>query len=75
VPQFRNILCPVDFDQNSRAAVPVAAELALKNNASLYLLHVVNLHLAPEVGSSRSQGMSLKMFQRRLVCAELRKSR
>jgi universal stress protein A len=48
MPQFSKILCPVDFDQNSLAAVSVAAELARKDNATLYLLHVVHLHLAPE---------------------------
>jgi universal stress protein A len=38
----------VDFDQNSLAAVSVAAELAQKDNATLYLLHVVHLHPAVE---------------------------
>jgi universal stress protein A len=42
VPQFSNILCPVDFDQNSLAAVPYAAELALERNATLHLLHVLD---------------------------------
>ncbi len=54
MPRFSNILCPVDFDQNSLGAVAVAAELALKDNATLYLLHVVNLHLAPE--TARASG-------------------
>jgi len=48
MPRFTNILCPVDFDQNSLAAVPVAAELAREHKATLYLLHVVHLRLAPE---------------------------
>jgi universal stress protein A len=46
--RFSNILCPVDFDQNSLAAVPYAAELAREHNAALYLLHVVRIHLAAE---------------------------
>ena len=43
---FSNILCPVDFDQNSLAAISSAAELAREHNATLYLLHV--LHSAPQ---------------------------
>jgi universal stress protein A len=39
---FSNILCPVDFDQNSLTAIPVAAELAREHNATLYLLHVLD---------------------------------
>jgi nucleotide-binding universal stress UspA family protein len=52
MPQFSKILCPVDFDQNSLAAVSVAAELARKDNATLYLLHVVNLPLTPEAAQA-----------------------
>ena len=55
MPQLSNILCPVDFDQNSLAAVPVAAELAQKNNATLYLLHVVHLHPAGEPALSSGE--------------------
>jgi universal stress protein A len=55
MPQFSKILCPVDFDQNSLAAVPVAAELAQKCNATLYLLHVIELHLAPEPALSSGE--------------------
>lgn len=40
--KFSNILCPVDFDQNSLAAVSVAAELARECNATLHLLHVID---------------------------------
>ena len=39
--RFANILCPVDFDQNSLTAVSLASELARENNATLYLLHVM----------------------------------
>ncbi len=56
MPQFNKILCPVDFEQNSLAAVPVAAELARKDNATLYLLHVVNFPLAPE--AARAPGVA-----------------
>ena len=39
--RFSNILCPVDFDQNSLAAVSVAAELAREHKATVHLLHVL----------------------------------
>jgi universal stress protein A len=41
--RFSNILCPVDLDQNSLAAISVAAELARDRNATLHLLHVLPL--------------------------------
>jgi universal stress protein A len=49
---FTDILCAVDFDKNSLAAVPVAAELARDHDAALYLLHVVELPPGPEVALS-----------------------
>ncbi len=48
--RFSNILCPVDFDQNSLATVSLAAELAQEHKATLYLLHV--LHPATEEPSA-----------------------
>jgi nucleotide-binding universal stress UspA family protein len=39
---FRRILCPVDFDESSIAALDYAADLAKDNDAALYLLHVVS---------------------------------
>jgi nucleotide-binding universal stress UspA family protein/predicted transcriptional regulator len=38
---FRNILCPVDFDENSLDAVDTSANLARQNDATVYVLHVV----------------------------------
>jgi len=37
---FRKILCPVDFSNNSIAALDQAAKLARKDDAKLYLMHV-----------------------------------
>ena len=37
---FRKILCPVDFSNNSIAALDQAAKLARKDDALLYLMHV-----------------------------------
>ncbi len=52
MPPFTRILCPVDFDQGSLAAVPYAAELADKHNAILFLLHVIQMHSAAEPAMS-----------------------
>ena len=42
---FSRILCPVDFDEPSMAALDVAVELAMQNNASVVLLTVAPLPL------------------------------
>jgi universal stress protein A len=39
---FKKIMCPVDFDQTSAAAVEMACELAESHNGTVYLLHVVS---------------------------------
>ena len=49
MPQFKKILCPVDFDQNSLLALRLASELAQERKATLYLLHVVAMPPGPEV--------------------------
>jgi nucleotide-binding universal stress UspA family protein len=45
--QFTTILCPVDFDDNSMAALEVAANLARKGGGRLVALHVVPVDLPP----------------------------
>jgi nucleotide-binding universal stress UspA family protein len=40
---FKKILCPLDFDENSIAALDVAAEMARESDATLEVLHVVPL--------------------------------
>lgn len=50
MPQFRRILCPVDFDQNSLVALRLASELAQERKGTfLLLLHVIELPPGPEV--------------------------
>jgi nucleotide-binding universal stress UspA family protein len=39
--KLRTILCPIDFDVNSLAALDMARDLARDNGAILYMLHVV----------------------------------
>ncbi|MDO8434244.1 MAG: universal stress protein [Candidatus Binatus sp.] len=44
---YRKILCPVDFDDNSIAALEAAAELARHHDATLYVLHTVPMIVPP----------------------------
>jgi universal stress protein A len=47
--QFKKILCPIDFQQNSLFALRLGSELAQECKATLYLLHVVAMPPGPEV--------------------------
>ena len=40
VQLFRKVLCPIDFSENSLAALNVALKVAQQNDAKLYLLNV-----------------------------------
>jgi len=44
---YRKILCPLDFDENSIAALENAAELARHHDATLYVLHTVPMIVMP----------------------------
>jgi universal stress protein A len=43
--RFKKILCPIDFDENSTAALEAARDLAVDPKATLYVLHVIRLVL------------------------------
>jgi universal stress protein A len=47
---FKKILCPVDFSDNSLAALGHAVELAKQNNGHLIFLHVIDNPLADQYG-------------------------
>jgi nucleotide-binding universal stress UspA family protein len=71
---FRKILCPVDFSDNSIAALRQAAKLARKDNALLYLMHaefapMSNLvELAEDVALSTEPGkLQLERIARKLL--------
>lgn len=60
---FRKILCPVDFDENSMAALDVACKMAVQNGAPLCLMHVVPFPLAAsEIGPLPTE--SLPVWER-----------
>src|SRR6516162_9269660 len=46
---FRRILSPVDFDDNSLAALDVAAQIARDNDGRLFLIHAVPM-IVPATG-------------------------
>ena len=63
--RYRTILCPVDFDENSLAAVTHAAQLAAEMNATLHLLHVISIiPTAPEIVQSLEPQSDLSARQR-----------
>lgn len=43
MPIFHRILCPIDFDDNSLAALRLGARLAERDQATLYLMHVIRI--------------------------------
>ncbi|HVB82071.1 MAG TPA: universal stress protein [Candidatus Binataceae bacterium] len=43
MPKLRKILCPIDFDYNSTAALEIACELAEARGATVHLLHVARV--------------------------------
>jgi len=43
MPIFHRILCPIDFDDNSLAALRLGARLAERDQATLYLMHVIRV--------------------------------
>ncbi len=44
---FKRILCPVDFDENSLAALDTAADLARNSDGTVFVLHIVPMIIAP----------------------------
>lgn len=43
MPIFHRILCPIDFDDNSLAALRLGARLTEGDEATLYLMHVIRI--------------------------------
>jgi universal stress protein A len=52
---YKTILCPVDFDANSQAAVAHARRIAIDADATLHLLHV--LPILPLISDRGSAGV------------------
>jgi nucleotide-binding universal stress UspA family protein len=50
MPVFRRICCPIDFSEESRAGLEMAASLARRDGAGLTVLHVTGMHWPGEQG-------------------------
>jgi len=62
---YQTILSPVDFDENSLAAVKHAVQLAAEMGATLHLLHVISIiPTAPEIVQSLEPQSDLSARQR-----------
>jgi nucleotide-binding universal stress UspA family protein len=46
-PSYQRILCPIDFDENSLAALHAAADLARRSDGTVFVLHVVPMIVQP----------------------------
>jgi nucleotide-binding universal stress UspA family protein len=44
---FKRVLCPVQFDKNSAAALAIAKEIAQQNSGKLFVLYSVSPHADP----------------------------
>ncbi|HHT9129906.1 MAG TPA: universal stress protein [Candidatus Brocadiaceae bacterium] len=44
--KLKKILCPIDFSACSTHALSYAIDLSVKENASLYLIHVIETHVS-----------------------------
>ena len=62
---YKRILNPVDFDEHSTKATPIAAELARNSAGKMFLLHVVPMTL-------EHRGLSTTVDSHRSQCAGAR---
>jgi len=46
-PSYQRILCPIDFDENSLAALAAAADLARSSDGTVFVLHIVPMIVQP----------------------------
>lgn len=49
---YDKILCPIEFDSNSRDALAHAAAMAIHSGATLHLLHVLQVNPLAAQGAS-----------------------
>jgi len=68
---YKRVLCPVQFDKNSLAALAVAKEIATQNKGKLFVMHVVSAHTDPtRVGGAAMVGHDEKIAQEELAKLE-----
>ena len=64
IPAFNRILVPVDFSDKSEKIVDEAAQIALKMNASIVLMHVVDIEFYPFYGFTADP---VKLIERNMI--------
>lgn len=57
---YDKILCPIEFDSNSRDALAHAAAMAIHSGATLHLLHVLQVN--PLAAQGASEGFAAQQF-------------
>jgi nucleotide-binding universal stress UspA family protein len=62
---FKNILVAIDGSENSRKAAKKGIEIALQNNAKIYVLYVIDLNLVEDL--VRMQGKNKSEIKTQLV--------
>ncbi len=68
---YKRVLCPVQFDKNSLAALAVAKEIATQNKGKLFVIHVVSAHTDPtRVGGPAMVGHDEKIAEQELAKLE-----
>jgi universal stress protein A len=68
---YKRVLCPVQFDNNSLAALAVAKEIAKQNKGKLFVMHVVSAHTDPtRVGGAAMAAHDEKIAQEELAKLE-----
>ncbi|MGO9061410.1 MAG: universal stress protein [Candidatus Binataceae bacterium] len=68
---YKRVLCPIQFDPNSIAALAVAKEIAKRNNGKLFVLHVVSPHTDPiRVGGAAMAAHDEKVSEQELAKLE-----
>jgi len=65
---FKRVLCPVQFDQNSLAALTLAKQIAKENGGKLIVLNVVSPHADPtRVGGAAMVAHDEKLAEQELA--------
>ena len=68
---YKRVLCPVQFDQNSLAVLAVAKEIATQNKGKVFVMHVVSPHTDPtRVGGAALAAHDEKVAEQEMAALE-----
>ena len=68
---YKRVLCPVQFDQNSLAVLAVAGEIATQNKGKVFVMHVVSPHPDPtRVGGAALAAHDEKVAEQEMAALE-----